>query len=443
MFRRYLIINLSLALLMVAAIGAQAQTGQLRGHVVIKQADGTSVPASEAAIDVYRTDLQGTYTTKTNKKGEFVFAGLPFVGTYIVAASHPQASPSWIPNVKAGRDIDYELSLSPGDGKKLTYDQIKAAIAGGGASASTAGTKPAASGESSDDKAKREELARKNAEIMEKNKKIEESNAVVARTFKAGNDALIAKNYDEAIRQYDEGLAADPEQAALLTNKALALKARGVDRYNTAIQAKDDAAKNSGLEAAKSDFRIAAESTAKAMEILKADATSAGTDPAAQQRFNANKVAALSTRAETMRLFVTKVDQSKVDDGIAAYQEYMAAETDAAKKAKAHHDLAQMLFDANSFDKALEEYKKILAQNPDDTDALVKSGMLLFNIGAMNNNDKAKYQEAANYLQQFVDKAPDTDKLKDDAKAILQELKNQQNVKAEKTTPVKGGRRRP
>jgi hypothetical protein len=68
--------------------------------------------------------------------------------------------------------------------------------------------------------------------------------------------------------------------------------------------------------------------------------------------------------------------------------------------------------------------------------------MLLFNIGAMNNNDKAKYQEAANYLQQFVDKAPDTDKLKDDAKAILEELKNQQNVKAEKvTTPKRTGRK--
>jgi outer membrane protein assembly factor BamD (BamD/ComL family) len=68
--------------------------------------------------------------------------------------------------------------------------------------------------------------------------------------------------------------------------------------------------------------------------------------------------------------------------------------------------------------------------------------MLLFNIGAMNNNDKDKYQQAANYLQQFVDKAPDTDKLKPDAKAILEELKNQQNVKAEKTTtPTR--RRRP
>ena len=99
-----------------------------------------------------------------------------------------------------------------------------------------------------------------------------------------------------------------------------------------------------------------------------------------------------------------------------------------------------MLFDANSFDKALAEYQKILATNPDDTDALVKSGMLLFNIGAMNN-DKAKYQEAANFLQQFVDKAPDTDKLKADAKAILEELKNQQNVKAEKTTTTPARRR--
>jgi tetratricopeptide (TPR) repeat protein len=128
------------------------------------------------------------------------------------------------------------------------------------------------------------------------------------------------------------------------------------------------------------------------------------------------------------------VDQSQADAGMAAYEEYEAAETDPVKKARAQHDAAQMLFDANEFDKALAEYKKILAVTPDDTDALVKSGMLLFNIGAMNNNDKEKYQEAANYLQQFVDKAPDTDKLKADAKAILEELKNQQNVKAEKTT---------
>ncbi len=92
-------------------------------------------------------------------------------------------------------------------------------------------------------------------------------------------------------------------------------------------------------------------------------------------------------------------------------QEYIAVETDAAKKSKAQNDLAQMLFDANAFDKALVQYQKILETNPDDLNALLRSGQALFNMGAVNN-DKAKYQEAANYLAQFVAKAPDTDPLK-------------------------------
>jgi tetratricopeptide (TPR) repeat protein len=416
---------------------ASAQTGELRGHVTINQPDGSKAPASEAAIDVYRTDVSGKYNTKTNKKGEFVFAGLPYVGTYTVAASHPTARPSYLPNVKVGRDINYEINLSPGDGKRLTLDEIKTAekqVAAGGASSS------APSGDSAADKAAREELARKNAEIEAKNKKIEESNAVVARTFTAGNAALEAKNYDEAIKQYDEGIAADPTQPALLTQKSAALKGRGVERYNAAITSKDDAAKTPGIEAAKNDFRASADAIKQAVELLNAQ--TAPTDPQEQTRFNANKVAALSTRAEAMRLFVTKVDQTQVDAGQKAYEEYIAVETDPTRKLAAQRGLAQMLFEANSFDKSLAEYQKLLASNPDDTDALVKSGMILFNIGAINN-DKDKYQEAANFLQRFVDKAPDTDKLKADAKAILEELKNQQNVKAEKTTTTPARRRRP
>jgi len=138
---------------------------------------------------------------------------------------------------------------------------------------------------------------------------------------------------------------------------------------------------------------------------------------------------------------VTKVDQSQTDLGVTAYQEYLAVETDPVKKAKAQKDMAQMLFDANAFDKALVEYRKILETNPDDLDALLRSGQALFNIGAINT-DKAKYQEAANYLAQFVAKAPDTDPFKADAKAILDALKDQENVKPEKlATPVR--RRRP
>ncbi len=111
------------------------------------------------------------------------------------------------------------------------------------------------------------------------------------------------------------------------------------------------------------------------------------------------------------------------------------------KKAKAQMDDAQMLFDAGAPDKALAEYQKILAANPDNPDALLYAGLSLYSLGA-TNNDKTKYQEAANYLQRFVDKAPDTHKMKADAKAVLEEVKNQQNIKPEKTAPASGGRRR-
>ena len=427
----------SLALIASICILASAQAVPLRGHVTMKQDDGTSKPVAGAVVDVYRTDIstKTPFTTKTDKKGEFVYAGLQLVGQYVIVVSAPGAQPNWLPGVRAGQDIDYPVVLSPGDGKRLTGDEVKTAMASG-RGAPAAGVK-----ESAEEKAKREELERKNAEIMKNNEKAQSSNAIIERTFKAGNEALKAKNYDVAIAQYDEGLAADPEHPgapALLTNKTMALNARAVDRYNAAVKSTDDAAKTSGMEAAKKDWTAAAEAGTKAVAMLKAVPTPADATAAASAK--TNLYFALSARADATRLYVTKVDNSKVDQGVAAYQEYIAAETDPVKKTKAERDMAQMLFDANVFDRALVEYQKILETNPDDLTALLRAGQSLFNIGAINT-DKAKYQEAANYLAKFVDKAPDTDPFKADAKAILDALKDQENVKPEKTTPVRRTRR--
>jgi tetratricopeptide (TPR) repeat protein len=422
--RRPFIFVIAVAVLVLGAISTAAQTGQLRGHVLLRQADGTTVKAADAVIDVYRTDLNGVYHTKTDKKGEFVFAGLPFIGRYIIAASMANAAPTFQAGVRVGQDIDFELVMNPGDGRKMTLDEIKkmqASSSGGETAGSNGGGT-----ESAADKAKREELLKKNAEINNANKKAEDTNKVVGESFKAGNAALAAKNYEEAIKQYDVGLAADPEQAALLTNKAAALKARAVDKYNTAIQSKDDAAKTAGIDAAKADFKNAAEASDKALELIKKEP--AVTDPNDQKRHDANKYAALSVRAEAYRLYVSKGDSTKADAGVAAFQDYIAAETDPVKKTKAQLDLAQMLLDAGAGDKAYAEYQKILAAQPDDADANLGAGLALFSTG-----DKTKYQEAANFLQHFVDKAPDTHKFKNDAKAILAEMKNTENVVPEKT----------
>ena len=440
MISKYFYGALAVAILVASAsMTTFAQTGELRG-VVMMEANGQKAPLAEAQIDIFRTDMKGEYKTKTDKKGEFVILGLPFVGTYAVAASHPTAAPNWVGGVKAGRDIPVQLTLSAGDGKRFTYDEIKA---GGAAAPPTGGG--SSSGGSKEDKAKAEEMRKKNEEIANANKKITDANEIISRTFKAGNDALNAagaaskaRNSDDAIQKYttavasyDEGLTADAEQPALLTNKAMALKGRGVERFNAAVTNKslDDAGKTAALQAAKDDFKAAADTAGKAVAMIKAQPTP--TDPADLQRYTANKYGAMVTHADAMRLVVSKVDISQADAGLTAYKDYIAVETDPVKKSKAQIDMAQMLFDGGAADKALAEFKAILATQPDSPEANLGAGLATYASG-----DKARYQEAANYLQRFVEVAPDSNPMKDDAKAVLQALKESENVTPEKGKPA-------
>lgn len=443
MLRKYFLFSLAIAaVLLLGAIAASAQTGEMRGHVVTKQADGTTVPVPDANIDVYRTDITtGKYTTKADKKGRFVFAGLPYVGKYMIAASAPNMSPYVLTDVQAGRERDYEIVLGPGDGHRYTEAEARAA-------ASTAASSSApSSAESGEQRAAREERERRSREIEESNSHNRQINETLNRTFTAGNAALKAHNFDEAVKQFDEGLAADPEQPALLIGRSEALRMRGVDRYNAAtqserykaaIQAGDTATMNSLLDPAKSDFRESVGTIKKALTIVKAE-TPTATDQAAVARHNANLLGALTTQAESMRLFSKYVDSSTADETFAAYQEYINAEIDPVKKLKAQLAAAQVLLDASQGMKAAAEFKKILAANPDNIDAELGLGLSLFNTG-----EAANYQEAANHLQKFIDNAPDTHPLKQSAREALDFLKTQ-NVRPERGTRTNTGgtRRRP
>src|SRR3982751_410076 len=131
MLRKYFSLTLGAGLLMLSAVIASAQTGELRGHVKLKQADGTSAPLAGAQIDVFRVDVNGKYDTKTDKRGAFVFAGLPYVGDYIIGVSAPGAQPNFLKNVKAGRDADYEILLESGNGKRLTLAEINTILKSG------------------------------------------------------------------------------------------------------------------------------------------------------------------------------------------------------------------------------------------------------------------------------------------------------------------------
>jgi hypothetical protein len=417
------------------AVVASAQTTQVNGTVKLKQADGTEVPVVGATVDIYRTDVKQEFHVKTDKKGYYLHAGLPFVGTYTLVISAPGARPTYATKQRFTQEQTRNFTLSPGNGETLTLDQVKTLDTSKGGPGDPYEKNAPAPSESKEDKAKREEMAKKMAEMEEKNKKIEEGNAVIARTFKAGNDALTANHLDEAVASYREGLAARAEEPALLTNLSEALRRRGVNTYNDALKNPDAAAKTQGMDAAKKDWSDAAEASQKALQIINTGSA----DPAQQAIYAQNKLAAISTHALAMRLVATKVDQTQAQAAWDSYQEFITAEVDPAKKAKLKAEALQTLFDAGAIDQAVAQSRAALTEDPDNVDANRILGLALFASG-----DKAKFQEAANYLQHYVDKAPDTDPLKQSAKESLDYLKTAENVKPEKTqTGRPAGRRRP
>jgi tetratricopeptide (TPR) repeat protein len=257
-----------------------------------------------------------------------------------------------------------------------------------------------------------------------------EINETVLRAFRDGNAALSARNYDEAVNRYDAGLKADPQHPGapvLLTNESVALRARGVDRFNTATMNTGEAVKNAGLLAAKDDFLLAAQTGKLAVDMLKAQAAPAESN--AVGVYNRNKYFALAARFEAVRLVATKVDQTKTDDAIVAYQEYLAVETDPVKKLKLQDSAGQMLFDLEQYEKSLAEFQKTLAQTPGEPDANLGAGMALFGLG-----NKSRYQEAANYIQRFLDTAPVDHRLRPDAQTLLDTLKAE-NILPQKKSP--------
>lgn len=366
-----------LALLLLQSV-AIAQVGQLRGRVLLKNPDGTIGSLVRANVDVFRMDILAQYRTETGPDGSFIFAGLSITGTYLIAVSSPNAKPQAIANVLAGREVEYELILEPGDGRRLTREEARASV-----------TAPA---------------------------KAETLNAIIERTFSAGNQALKSRNYDEAVKLYDEGLAAAtamPEAAvALLTNKSLAVGSRGVDLYNAATQTEDAAQKSTQMESAFRDFRAAVESALRAVELIKGQTIPE--DETQRPRQKVNRFFAYRRLAEAMGLFVSNVDPTQAAAGLAAYQEYIELQDDPGQKLAAELAAGRMLLAAKSTNSAIEQYRHILISDPQNLDAIFGYGLSLYQSG-----ERARFPEAAGYLQSFLERAAADDPLRLEAAAAL------------------------
>ncbi len=443
MFRKnYFTFLWVMVLFLSTGLSTFAQTAPVSGRVELKKADGTTVPVAGALVEVFRTDIKAKLPTgKTDKKGYFSFAGLPLGATIVLSVSAADTKPGFLPNIKAGTE-KLLITLTEGDGKRWTEEEIRSALTAPAATADNTAKK--APQTTAEQKKAEEEYQKKVAEVTAKNEKNKNNDALIQKAFSEGNAAFKEKNYDLAISKFDEGINAEPDFAGsapvILNAKGAALKDKGYASYAQGAKSTDAAVKASMFESAKKDWNAALDSYSKGLAILKTATTS---DAAEQKKFDTNKFYLLNNLIEVHRLMSKSgIDKTKAVEAKAAYEQYLTVETDAALKSKAQLNLADILREAGDSENAIIAYRKALETSPDNADALAGLGLSLFNSGVVADNTEQK-QEGLNYMQKFADSAPENHPLKASVRDAVEYLKTQDKLIPQKTAKSATSKKKP
>lgn len=407
------------ALTMLLALAASAQTTQIEGTVKLKAADGSLKPVPGAQIDLYRTDVKGTFSVKADKNGRYIRLGIPVQGTYLIVASGPGCAPQWQTGVRIAQVPVLDFTLDPGDGTTPTFEQVTAAMKGGGGG----GGNTAAPTVSAADRAKADAAAKERAERAKEAQAMQASLDEAIKHFKAGTDLKTANNFEGAIGEFEQAAAVDPGKHKAFVEVAHKSNAQLAETH---YQLGADLFNKKQRDVAKTHFEKAYEAAKRAIAL----GTTATDDP----NINNELLVYYGILGKNAGLLVELYGETNIIDDAAKALDQAAALDTPANKGKWDVIKAKMYFNSGRTDEATTAYKAILQADPNNVDALFGLGLTLVATG-----DKAKTQEGVNYLADFVAKAPATDKRVADVKAQLEDLKKQQQVEPEK--PAK--RRRP
>jgi tetratricopeptide (TPR) repeat protein len=236
--------------LALSAVGLLAVSFSLVAQItavegVVKGTDGK--PVQGAKISLVRTDIKGNYNTKTDKKGHYIYMGLPY-GKYDISVEID------------GKMVDQQRGVQtrPGDPIPIDFD-LKATQQENGSKQAEM-KKALETGQMSDDlkrqmspeqKAAFEKQMKEQSEKMKGRKELNDA-------FNAGMDAKNNKKWDVAVESFTKASTLDPSQVAVWSQLAEAyvnLAAtktgpefdatlqKGLDAYGKAIELKpDDAA---------------------------------------------------------------------------------------------------------------------------------------------------------------------------------------------------------
>lgn len=328
--RRCLILSGSVLL---AAGAVWAQTATLQGEV--KDANGQGLKG--AVIVLERKDIKGHYQVKTDKKGHWLYTGLP-LGQFDVSLQVDGKEVDKVSNVKA--------SIGD-DNPPINFDMHKAA-AQQQAAASGQLSDDQQRGMSKEDKAKFEAAAKQRSEAMKKNKALNDA-------FNAGQDALkkAQADPDKAQKVTDYQAAADSFAKAgeLDPSQPAVWDSLGASYYGLGgVQTGDDKTKSYDQALAAYQKEVA----------LKPD--SAGAYNQIGNIYGAEK---------------------KIPEATEALQK--AAQLDPQMAGKAFFNMGANLVNSGQSDKAADFFKKATDADPNYAEAWYQLGSLLMAKGSVNS----------------------------------------------------------
>ncbi len=182
------------------AVSAFAQITTIEGTA--KAPDGK--PLEKAEVIITRTDIKGNYKTKTDKKGHYLYMGLP-MGTYDIDLMVDGKKADSVKNVRT----------RPGDPIPVNFDLKNTQAAAAQQQAEMAKaletgqlTKEQERQLSPEQKAAMEKQIKEQSEKMKKNKELNDA-------FNAGMDAVTKKAWPDAVTAFEKAAAIDPTQTAI------------------------------------------------------------------------------------------------------------------------------------------------------------------------------------------------------------------------------------
>lgn len=339
---------------------AWAQTTMLQGDV--KGPDGQ--PLKGAVIDLTRTDIKGHYTVKSDKKGHWLYTGLP-AGTYDIACLVDGQMMDKVTGVKSGY----------GDNPPVNFDlQAAAAHAAAAQKANASGemTQEQAHAMSKEQREQYEAALKKNQEAIKKNKALNDS-------YNAGKDALTKAqgDADKAAKVADFQTAVDNfNKAAQIDDKQEAIWAGLGDAEYGLGQAQ------SGDDRTKS-FDAALDAYKKVLAI------------------NPNESAIYNQMGNIYGA------EKKIPEATDALNK--AAQLDPAMAAKAYYNMGANLVNAGNSDQAVEFFQKAIAADPNYADAHYQLGICLMGKASIDNKTGkiTPPPGTADQFQKYLELKPD------------------------------------